>query len=66
MPGVHGISLTEQIKFEKPSVRVLVLTMYSEEIYAIQALEAGAGGFVINYSATLAYTPGTQTIVISD
>jgi len=50
MPGVHGISLIEQIKFEKPLVRVLVLTMYPEEIYAIRALKAGAGGFVINYS----------------
>ncbi|SDI34324.1 response regulator [Paraburkholderia phenazinium] len=51
MPGVHGISLIEQIKFEKPLVRILVLTMYPEETYAIRALKAGASGFVTKASA---------------
>jgi DNA-binding NarL/FixJ family response regulator len=50
MPGVHGISLIEQIKFEKPLVRVLVLTMYPAETYAIRALKAGASGFVTKTS----------------
>lgn len=50
MPGVHGISLIEQIKFEKPLVRILVLTMYPEESYAIRVFKAGASGFVAKTS----------------
>ncbi|MFM0513296.1 response regulator [Paraburkholderia sp. RL17-373-BIF-A] len=53
MLGVHGISLIEQIKFEKPLVRVLVLTRYPEESYAIRALKAGASGFVAKTSPSV-------------
>lgn len=51
MPGMSGLELTRRIKSEFPSVAVLVLTMHSEEQYAIRALQAGANGFVTKDSA---------------
>lgn len=50
MPGVHGISLIEQSKFEKPLLRVLVLTTHPEEAYAVRAFKAGASGFLTKAS----------------
>lgn len=51
MPGMSGLELTRRIKSEFPSVAVLVLTMHSEEQYAIRALQAGANGFVTKDTA---------------
>lgn len=46
MPGIHGVELIKQIKSERPSLRILILTRYTEEAYAIGAFRAGASGFL--------------------
>ena len=51
MPGMSGLDLTRRIKSEFPSVAVLILTMHSEEQYAIRVLQAGASGFVTKDTA---------------
>lgn len=51
MPGMSGLELTRRIKLEFPSVAVLILTMHSEEQYAIRVLQAGANGYVTKDSA---------------
>ena len=51
MPGGSGIELLAELRKESPSVRVLVLTVYSEEQYAIRAIRAGAAGFLTKESA---------------
>src|SRR6202008_5082197 len=42
MPGKSGIARIQQIKASHPSLPVLVLSMYRESQYAVQALRAGA------------------------
>ena len=51
MPGRSGIELIKQVKGEKPKLRILVLTMHSEEQYAVRALRAGASGYLTKDSA---------------
>jgi DNA-binding NarL/FixJ family response regulator len=51
MPGRSGIELIKQVKDEKPKLRVLVLTMHSEEQYAVRALKAGASGYLTKEAA---------------
>ena len=51
MPGRSGIELIKLIKDEQPRLRVLVLTMHSEEQYAVRALKAGASGYLTKESA---------------
>ncbi|MDM0110802.1 response regulator transcription factor [Variovorax sp. J22R133] len=46
MPGMTGLELVRRIKTEFSGVRVLVLSMHSEEQYAIRAFKAGADGYV--------------------
>jgi len=46
MPGIHGIELIKQIKSDRPSLRILILTRYTEEAYAVCAFRAGASGYV--------------------
>ena len=51
MPGRSGIDLIKQVKHEKPKLRVLILSMHSEEQYAVRALKAGASGYLTKDSA---------------
>jgi DNA-binding NarL/FixJ family response regulator len=51
MPGRSGVELIKLIKAERPAVRVLVLSMHSEEQYAVRALRAGASGYLTKESA---------------
>lgn len=47
MPGGDGITATERLGREAPSVRVLILTMFDLDDYVLEALRAGASGFLL-------------------
>jgi two-component system invasion response regulator UvrY len=51
MPGRSGLDILKQLKTERPKLSVLVLSMYSEEQYAMRALRAGAAGYMTKESA---------------
>jgi DNA-binding NarL/FixJ family response regulator len=51
MPGRSGIDILKQLKSERPKLAVLILSMYSEEQYAMRALRAGASGYMTKESA---------------
>ena len=46
MPGRGGLEILEQLKIEKPKLPVLILSIHSEESYAVRVLKAGASGFL--------------------
>jgi len=46
MPGEGGLSMLHRLIQRDPEARVLVLSMYDDELMAIKAIEAGARGFV--------------------
>ncbi|MFQ6116263.1 MAG: response regulator [bacterium] len=52
MPGRSGIDIIKQLKALEPEIRVLVLSMYSEEQYAFRALKAGASGYLTKNGAS--------------
>lgn len=51
MPGRNGLDILKQLKIDNPRVSVLILSMYSEEQYAMRALRAGAAGYMTKESA---------------
>jgi DNA-binding NarL/FixJ family response regulator len=52
MPGRNGLDILKQLKAKGIKAPVLMLSMHSEEQYAIRALKAGASGFLNKDSAT--------------
>jgi DNA-binding NarL/FixJ family response regulator len=50
MPGRNGLELIKLIRKEKPHLPILVLSMHTEEQYALRALRAGASGYVTKES----------------
>ncbi|MET0595206.1 MAG: response regulator transcription factor [Polyangiaceae bacterium] len=51
LPGRSGLELLADIKKERPEIPVLILTVHSEEQYAVRAMKAGASGFLTKESA---------------
>ena len=52
MPGLSGLDVSAQLERELPEVRVVVLSMHANEEYVLQALRAGAVGYMLKDSAT--------------
>jgi DNA-binding NarL/FixJ family response regulator len=51
MPGRSGLDTLMQLKREHPALPVLVLSMHSEDQFAVRILKAGARGFLTKESA---------------
>lgn len=47
LPDIDGLETTSQIVSLKTGARILILTMYANEEYAIRLVRAGASGFVV-------------------
>ena len=47
MPGLDGLAATAAIKQEFPATSVIVVTMYENPDYLVQALKAGAAGYLL-------------------
>lgn len=47
MAGLNGLEATARISKEYPHVRVIILSMYASEEYVLQALRAGAVGYLL-------------------
>jgi DNA-binding NarL/FixJ family response regulator len=51
MPGLNGLEATRRLVKEHPQVRVVMLSMHADESHVLQALRAGASGYVLKGSA---------------
>jgi two-component system response regulator NreC len=51
MPGLNGLEVTRQIGLRSPGTRVVVLSMYANEAYVLEALRNGATGYVLKRSS---------------
>jgi two-component system, NarL family, invasion response regulator UvrY len=51
LPGKNGIDILKVLHEESPKLRVLMLSMYPEDQYAVRALKAGAYGYLNKGSA---------------
>ncbi|HSH92601.1 MAG TPA: response regulator transcription factor, partial [Roseimicrobium sp.] len=51
MPGSNGIELIKLMLAEEPRLKVLVVTMHDESVYALRSLRAGAKGYVMKQQA---------------
>ncbi len=52
MPSLNGLDATARILRECPRTKVLILSMHTGEDYVIQALRAGATGYLLKDAAT--------------
>ena len=47
MPGISGIETTRLIHQKYPRIKIIVLTIYDDDQYVTEAIQAGANGYVL-------------------
>ena len=47
MPHMSGLAVTEQLRRDVPSIKVLILSMYGNTDYVLRILQSGARGYVL-------------------
>ncbi len=52
MGGMNGLEVTRQVSKQLPHTGIIILSMYGNESYVIEALRAGARGYVLKESSS--------------
>ena len=63
LPGVSGVEATRLIKRERPETAVIIMTMYDAESYVVQAIRAGASGYLTKDSPRELLYHALRTVV---
>jgi DNA-binding NarL/FixJ family response regulator len=66
MPGLDGLEATRQIMRAHPSVRVIILTTFHTDAYVVEALKAGARGYILKDSALEVIASSIQAVMSSE
>jgi two-component system response regulator NreC len=66
MPRLNGLEATRQIKRLFPKVKIVALTMYTNEEYIQQFLQAGASGYVVKQAAPAELISAIQAVYRGD
>ncbi len=51
LPDRSGIDVLKQLKYEKPNLPILILSVLPEDQYALRLIKAGASGYLMKESA---------------
>jgi DNA-binding NarL/FixJ family response regulator len=51
MPGLNGLGALEEIRKASPKTKVLMLSMFDDELYVLKAAQAGAAGYLLKDSS---------------
>jgi two-component system, NarL family, response regulator NreC len=62
MQQLNGTDATQQIVSKYPGIRVVILSMHSDESYVLRALKAGARGYLEKDSAEADLTNAIRTV----
>ncbi len=52
MPGLNGLDVVRQLKKGSPHTQVVILSMYANEAYVLEALSNGASAYVLKDSSS--------------
>lgn len=63
MPEMNGLTVLAEITSRFPNARVIMLTMHEAREYAIQALRAGAAGFIPKSAASSELKEAINTVM---
>ena len=66
MPGSNGVLATQEIVASHPATAVLMLSMYPEDTWVVQALEAGARGYLLKGTDNLDLVSAIKRVAAGD
>jgi len=63
MPGLNGIEAARAICAENPSIKVIMVSMHADKRYVVQALKAGARGYLRKDATYEDLVKGVRTVM---
>jgi DNA-binding NarL/FixJ family response regulator len=63
MPGLNGLDATVRLLKDMPTVRVIILSMHTNEEYMVQARRAGASGYLLKRAAVSELEAAIKAVV---
>ncbi|HOT33521.1 MAG TPA: response regulator transcription factor [Rhodoglobus sp.] len=66
MPELSGAEATARILEQRPGIRVIVLTTYESDSAILQAIEAGASGYLLKAAPAGEILAGIRSVVAGD
>jgi DNA-binding NarL/FixJ family response regulator len=66
MPELNGLAVTRAIKHEAPGTSVILLTMYDNADYLLEALQAGAAGYLLKGASKAEIMTAVRQVLAGD
>lgn len=66
MPGVDGIEATAKVLEKKPDIKVIALTMFSDEEYYYKMIQAGVSGYLLKESGKEELAAALNSVVAGE
>lgn len=63
MPGMDGLEVARELRRIVPGVRTILLTMHEEEAFVLEAMRAGASGYVLKAQAAADVVEAIRQVV---
>jgi DNA-binding NarL/FixJ family response regulator len=63
MPHLNGLETARRLRETVPQTKAILLTMHTDEAYVLEALQAGAVGYVVKTQATADLVQAIHTVV---
>jgi two-component system response regulator NreC len=64
MGGLNGLEVARQVSKQSPKTAIIILSMYNNEAYVLEALRAGAKGYVLKDSTAAELVKAVREAVI--
>ncbi len=62
MPGMNGVEVAQILHRDLPDIRILVLSAYVDKRFVLEALKAGATGYVVKTAAAIELARAIRTV----
>src|SRR5688572_267984 len=66
MPGSNGIETTKIVRTKYPAVKILALTMYEEDKYIVDMMDAGASGYILKITGAEELVNAIHSVAVGD
>jgi two-component system, NarL family, response regulator NreC len=63
LPGINGLEVTRQVSQRTPQTQIIILSMYADEAYVVEALRNGAAGYVVKRSTAIDLVQAVREVI---
>lgn len=63
MPNMNGLEVTRNIIKQEPDLKIIILSMYSDDEYVLDAIQSGVSGYLVKQSAADTIIQAIQSVM---